>query len=201
MIFVYYSFCDQFTLQRTATGLKAKIIQLLGIIARYYPAVVDETQVKKLKRWCMDSVTAQLNGSAKIEGNVISGYMDCMNSILFRDENAVETQSDESDKILNAIYKVLVAFQGQSRYFAPISALVLFKDHSSLFSNLILSNYQKLDDAFFYWASHHNPNAYKFGLGAYEEFIKRVSTILCENAESDSRSAITDNAILTVRSN
>lgn len=145
----------------------------------------------------MDNLIAQLNGSVKLEANAVSGYMDCLNSLLYRDD-LIKPQSDESDKILNAIHKVLVIFQNQTRYAAPISALVLFKDHSSLFSNLILLNYQKLYDVLFFWASHHNPNCYKFGLGAYEELVKRVSIALYEDIESSNVTTARDNKILKV---
>lgn len=192
------SFCDQFTQQRTPMGVKAKIVQLLGVIARYYPSVVDEAQLKKIKRWCMDNITAQVNGSVKLEANAISGYMDCMNSILYRSETIIKAQSDDSDKILSSIHKILVIYQGQGRYAAPISALMLFKEHSELFSNLLILNYQKIYDVLFYWASHHNSNAYKYGLGAYEEFIKRISITLYDDMESETRNKVADNAILAV---
>lgn len=169
------SFCDQYTL-RKPTSVTAKTIELLGTIARSCPDIVEGTQINRLKRWCLDLLDQQLSSKSKVEGPAITGYLTCLNSILYRDDNVIQPQSNESNKLFNDIIKVLYGFKAASRYDAPIAAMKLFKEHSGLFYNLILSNCEKLYEGLHYWASHRNTNTYKYGLAAYEEFLRQVTS-------------------------
>jgi hypothetical protein len=117
----------------------------------------------------------QLSSKAKPESAAITGYLTCLNSILYRNDNVIQPQSNESNKLFNDIIKVLYGFKDANRFAAPIAAMMLFKEHSELFYNLILSNCEKLYEGLHYWASHHNPNTYKYGLAAYEEFLRQVN--------------------------
>ncbi|KAI8079021.1 uncharacterized protein B0P05DRAFT_470219, partial [Gilbertella persicaria] len=191
---LYEIFSGQYITEKKSAIVKAKILELLGTIARFYPQVVTETKLKTLKRWCFDSVTHQVSNQAKSagEGNIISGGLTCINSLLRRPDLGITCGSEESNKLFDVLVKVLIGFKDATRFAAPLSALVLFRENAKLFGHLILPHCEKLYDCLQFWASHHNVISYKFGVAAYEEFLRQasLSVVLYENIEGIRETAI-----------
>jgi hypothetical protein len=76
---------------------------------------------------------------------------------------------------------VMEKYPGTARYQPPISALAIFKEHTDFFSNMFVSHWKELFESLHYWATHHNNNIYKYGLQAYEQYLRQLSTILYHN--------------------
>ncbi|KAI8641990.1 hypothetical protein BD408DRAFT_483034 [Parasitella parasitica] len=181
----YKTFADEYVVKGTPT-VKAKIIELLGEIARYYPTIVNEQQLSRLKRWCFDNLTDQTSNDKKFEHATSLGYLNCLDSLIYRtDVEIVAKNSSDSDKLFHIILIILDKMANSNRYATPIAALNLFYHHTKLFSNLLLPSCEKLYACLYSWAGHHNTDAYKFGLLAFEEFIKQLSNVLYHNIQGE----------------
>jgi DNA-dependent protein kinase catalytic subunit len=147
----------------------------LGIIARFYPDIAQETQVQRLKRWCFDNLSDQTSNNKEIENTTAQGYLSCLDSLIYRkDIVLIPKNSQDSEKLFNILVKIWITTNNASRSATPIAALALFYHHARLFSNLLLPNSEKLYDCLYSWAHHHNPSVCKHGLHTFEEFIKEV---------------------------
>ncbi|KAI8354648.1 hypothetical protein BD560DRAFT_455990 [Blakeslea trispora] len=181
-------FSSHYITERKSTTVRAKILELLGMIAKYHQGIVPESKLLTLKRWCFDSVIHQVSNQSKNEGegNMISGALVCINSLLHRSS----FESEELAQLLQIIIKVLYAYKEASRFAAPLSALVLFRENASLFSHLVLTHCERLNGCLQFWASHHNVTCYKFGVASYEEFLRQLSVALLENIDGSRETAI-----------
>lgn len=176
---IFKRFIDTYTLPKTKLpgGVKAKVIELLGKIARYYPEIPGENGLQMVKRWCFDNLTVQMK-SATPEGQVVAGSLFCLNNVLFREEeNFVAHMNDNADKLFQIILQVLTKYLDATRYVSVQAALELFSQHTPLFSTMLTlpNQWKDLFNVLQYWASHHNIQTYKFGLRAYEQYIRQVS--------------------------
>lgn len=71
-------FTREFTLAVTKTPatVKGRILELLGMIVRYYPEhAVDEGKVKTLQRWCLDTLDNQLFQQPKVDNSLVAGAL------------------------------------------------------------------------------------------------------------------------------
>lgn len=173
-----------YTLPKTKlpSGVRGKLFGLLGTMARYYFEFIGSERIIELKRWCFDRLNQQLRGGLDTELQVISGALYCLYNIIYCDDQvAIKPYTDDSAALFKIILTVLQMFQITTRYDPVIAALALFKDHIGLFSNYLPLYWKELFDALNYWASHHNPQTYKHGLGAFEQFIKQVDNIWLYN--------------------
>lgn len=158
--------------------VRGKLFGLLGTMARYYPESIGSDRIIELKRWCFDGLNQQLKGGSDVDMPVISGGLYCLYNIVYcNDEVSIKPYTDDSAALFKIILSVLEMFQLTARYDPVIAALALFKDHISLFSNFLPIYWKELFDVLNYWASHHNAQTYKHGLGAFEQFIRQVKEI------------------------
>ncbi|KAI8352478.1 hypothetical protein EDC96DRAFT_546617 [Choanephora cucurbitarum] len=185
---IYEVFSSHYITEKKSTTVKAKILELLGMMAQYHTQIVSEAKRSTLKRWCFDSVLHQVSNQAKTEGegNIISGSLTCLNSLLHR----FSFESEEIAQLLQVIIKVLYAFRETSRFAAPLSALILFRENASLFSHLVLPHCERLYGSLQFWATHHNVACYKFGVASYEEFLRQLSVALYDNVDGARETAI-----------
>ncbi|KAL9555838.1 hypothetical protein MBANPS3_002175 [Mucor bainieri] len=187
---IYKDFSDDYVSSGKSATVKAKIIELLGSIARYHPEVVDQKQLERLKHWCFENLTLQASKTEKFEHQTSQGYLNCLNSLICRkDVQLVPKNSNESEKLFHIVLKILQAMSDTTRYGTPVAAMALFTRHARLFSNLLLPNSEKLYVCLYSWAGHHNNEASKNGLLAFEEFIKELSTVLYHNILGDREQA------------
>ncbi|KAK4516378.1 uncharacterized protein ATC70_011349 [Mucor velutinosus] len=183
---IYKDFSNDYCTSGKTATVKAKIIELLGSIARYHPKVVEKQQLEQLKRWCFESLLLQASNTQKFEHQTSQGCLNCLNSLICRrDVELVPKNSNESEKLFHIMLRILQNMQDTNRYGAPIAAMGLFTRHARLFSNLLLPNSEKLYICLYTWAGHHNNEASKNGLLAFEEFIKELSTVLYHNIQGE----------------
>ncbi|CEP16992.1 hypothetical protein [Parasitella parasitica] len=181
----YKTFAEEYVVKGTPT-VKAKTIELLGQIARYHSTIVNEQQLSRLKRWCFDNLIDQTSNAKKFEHATSLGYLNCLDSLIYRkDVEIVAKNSSDSDKLFHIILNILERMSNSNRYGTPIAALNLFYHHTKLFSNLLLPNGERLYVCLYSWAGHHNTDAYKFGLLAFEGFIKQLSNVLYHNIQGE----------------
>lgn len=173
-----YSFTELYTLPKTKLpmGVKAKIIELLGKIARYYPEIPGNHGLQLIKRWCFDDLNYQMK-SDRPEGQAVAGGLYCLNSILYCEEDSFVASINESaDKLFHIIFTVLSKYQDASRYTAVQAALELFSNHTSLFGTMLTTpeHWKNLFNILETWASHQNVQTKKFALNAFDQYIRQV---------------------------
>ncbi|KAG0763147.1 hypothetical protein G6F62_000892 [Rhizopus arrhizus] len=182
---LYRRFSDMYTLPptRISASVKAKVIELLGTIARFYPNALKEHDPYSLKRWCLDSLEHILANKTN-ENAFIPGAINCLNSILFfKACNLIEPESTDSDRLFNILLKLIYLPSDASRYSDTIAALELFATHTYLFKNLILPNCEKLHRDLQTCSTHQNRLLFKYGTFAYDKFLITLADILCKNID------------------
>lgn len=130
-----------------------------------------------VKRWCFDNLTLQMK-SATPEGQVVAGCLFCLNNVLFcEEENFAAHINDNADKLFQIILQVLTKYLDATRYVSVQAALELFSQHTPIFATMLTlpNQWKDLFNVLQYWASHHNIQTYKFGLRAFEQYIRQVS--------------------------
>lgn len=170
-------YSDDITLPKTRLpgGVQGKMFILLGTIARYYPDILEPKQLAQLKRWCFDILKYQIKDIAEAEVQVLSGALRCLNNLVYCDnEDSIKRNKQDVENLFKIILTIITKFQGITRFDPVIAALALFRDHTDLFSSYLVTYGKALFDSLNYWASHHNNQTYKHGLGAYEQYIRQV---------------------------
>lgn len=169
-------FDREYSISGKSPTVKAKIVELLGSIARYHPSVIEKPTLERLKGECLKNLSVQANKTEKIEHQTSQGYLNCLNSLICRkDVELVPKNSSESETLFHIILRILQSMLDTNRYGTPVAAMALFTRHARLFSNLLLPNSENLYVCLYRWAGHHNIEASKNGLLAFEEFIKEVA--------------------------
>lgn len=172
---IYRRFSDMYTLPptRLPVSVKAKVIELLGTIARFYPNLLNQNDPQILKRWCLDSLDYILNNTSN-DYAFISGAVNCLNTLLSSKNHLIEPESRESDRLFNILLKLLYIPPDINRYTDTIAALELFTSHTHLFTNLILPNCEKLYKFLQICSTHQNRLVFKYGTFAYDKFLIAV---------------------------
>ncbi|KAI8057472.1 hypothetical protein BDF21DRAFT_319929, partial [Thamnidium elegans] len=181
---IYKKYSDDITLPKTRLpgGVQGKMFVLLGTIARYYPDILEPKQLVQLKRRCFDILKYQIKDIAEAEVQVLSGALRCLNSLAYCDnEDSIKRNKQDVESLFTIILTMITKFQGTTRFDPVIAALALFRDHTDMFSSYLVTYGKALFDSLNYWASHHNNQTYKHGLGAYEQFIRQLSLVLYHN--------------------
>ncbi|ORE12935.1 hypothetical protein BCV71DRAFT_230098, partial [Rhizopus microsporus] len=181
---IYRRFSDMYTLPptRLPVSVKAKVIELLGTIARFYPNLLNQNDPQILKRWCLDSLDYILNNTSN-DYAFISGAVNCLNTLLSSKNHLIEPESRESDRLFNILLKLLYIPPDINRYTDTIAALELFTSHTHLFTNLILPNCEKLYKFLHVCSTHQNRLVFKHGTFAYDKFLIALTEILCKNLD------------------
>ncbi|KAF1799211.1 hypothetical protein FB192DRAFT_1333067 [Mucor lusitanicus] len=183
---IYKTFDREYSISGKSPTVKAKIVELLGSIARYHPSVIEKPTLERLKGECLKNLSVQANKTEKIEHQTSQGYLNCLNSLICRkDVELVPKNSSESETLFHIILRILQSMLDTNRYGTPVAAMALFTRHARLFSNLLLPNSENLYVCLYRWAGHHNIEASKNGLLAFEEFIKELSTVLYHNIQGE----------------
>ena len=154
-------------------GVKGRVLEILGKIARCYPDIPGTAGFNMLKRRCFTELTHQLNAPST-EDQIVAGCLFCLDNMLYRDE---ADMTGEIDNLFHLLCKIFVKYRDAKRYAVIQAALTLFTNHTALFSGLLTlpNQWKELFVILEMWASHHNPTTYKIGLAAFEKYIKQVS--------------------------
>ncbi|KAI8973301.1 hypothetical protein BDF20DRAFT_642731 [Mycotypha africana] len=202
---IYDKFMEQYTMSSVRPTAKQRIVELLGTIAKNYPQLVDGKEANsKLKRWCFQGLNHESKRHfADAELSLVTGYLTCIDILLYRQEEEeqmgiskeeafviLQPQSPEVQQLFNHILIIITTSKDTNRYQAVIAALSLFKNHCEMFSKLLMDRYVNLYRELHYWATHYNSTCYKFGLGAFEEFLRQLSVVLFHNIHGDREKAI-----------
>ncbi len=174
-----YRFTDLYTLPKTKLpgGVQAKVIELLGKIARYYPEIPGDNGLQLIKKWCFDGLNAQMKSKSP-ENQVIAGFLYCIDNILYCEEDSfVGCINESSDQLFQIVFTILTKYKDATRYAAVQAGLAIFTHHTSLFGTMLTTpnHWKDLFDILEQLASHTNPQTKNFGLNAFDQYVRQVS--------------------------
>ncbi|KAI9251049.1 hypothetical protein BY458DRAFT_444504 [Sporodiniella umbellata] len=177
---IYNRFSSMYTLppSKVSPTIKAKLLELLGTLARFYPSQVKDPIL--LKTWCLNSLDHTVFKNPK-ESAFTPGALNCLNSVLCCKIRLIEPESDESDRLFQIILNLLRISSDLTRYTSTISALDLFSAHTSLFKNMILPHCEELYKYLQVGSTHHNRSLFKHATFAYDHFLIALADIIYIN--------------------
>ncbi|KAG1469634.1 hypothetical protein G6F56_003147 [Rhizopus delemar] len=166
------------TSTKVTPTVKGKVVELLGTITRFYPAIVNEPST--LERWCLNSLDYVVFKKPK-DIAIVPGVINCLNSLLFCNIRLIEPESEESGRLFRVLLELFRLPSDVTRYAGATSALELFATHTYLFKNMVLPHCEELYKYLQTCSTHQNRLLFKHGTYAYDKFLITLSEILCIN--------------------
>ncbi|KAF9205542.1 hypothetical protein BGZ49_003876 [Haplosporangium sp. Z 27] len=123
---------------KMAPIVKAEVLEVLGIIARYFPEVAERRQIM-LIHWCISTITDQLKPGIKQTLKLIAGALLGLDNCLY---SFSEKAEQDVPLILQIIKKLVNVPEDLSQYATPIAALDLFAHHIHLFRSKLIEIYE-----------------------------------------------------------
>ncbi|KAI8384548.1 uncharacterized protein BYT42DRAFT_493256, partial [Radiomyces spectabilis] len=181
---IYQNFYHKFPVGTAPTTFEARILELLGVVAKYHSDVMTNSQIKTIQRWCVGTLHYQLFEARKAENSLIAGSFKCINAMLSSSKFKIEPGkwSADSKKIYRAIKEVWNMPGDLARFMAPIAALELFANHAQLFDGEMIKDSQLLLDQLQKMAHHGNRDLSKLGYRALETLFKQESVALAQHS-------------------
>ena len=107
-----------FATQQSKMGgtVKAEVLEVLGMVARYFPAIAAERQ-ESIVRWCLTTVETQLSAGKKQELSLVAGAIIGLDSCLY---SFSESALTKVPTILRFIKTLVNVPEDLSRYAAPV---------------------------------------------------------------------------------
>ncbi|KAF8937820.1 hypothetical protein BGZ58_002088 [Dissophora ornata] len=122
-----------------ASTVKAEVLQVLGIIARYFPKAAEKRERHSiLMRWCLTTIQEQLKRDAKQELTLVAGALVGLDNCLYSFEDAA---AKDVPTIMQLIKMLVNVPDDLSRFATPIAALDLFAHHIHLFRPKLIDIY------------------------------------------------------------
>lgn len=170
------------TSTKVTPTVKGKVVELLGTITRFYPAIVNEPST--LERWCLNSLDYVVFKKPK-DIAIVPGVINCLNSLLFCNIRLIEPESEESGRLFRVLLELFRLPSDVTRYAGATSALELFATHTYLFKNMVLPHCEELYKYLQTCSTHQNRLLFKHGTYAYDKFLITVSFFFFFNIVQD----------------
>ncbi|KAF9934906.1 hypothetical protein FBU30_010173 [Linnemannia zychae] len=162
--------------QQTKMGgtVKAEVLELLGLVARYFPTIAAERQ-ESIIRWCMSTVESQLSTGGKQELSLIAGAIIGLDNCLF---SFSESASSKVPAILQFIKILVNVPEDLSRFAAPVAALDLFAHHIHLFRPMLIEIYEWMYQRIAGYCEHSHDKMSKCGYNSLDVFLQEIANVL-----------------------
>ncbi|KAG0254733.1 hypothetical protein BG011_005543 [Mortierella polycephala] len=102
---------------KLASTVKAEVLEVLGIIARYYPKIAEERHTA-IMRWCLSTVQEQLKPGAKQELSLVAGALVGLDNFLYGFAHAA---TKDVPTILQIVKTLVNVPEDLSRFATPIA--------------------------------------------------------------------------------
>ncbi|KAF7728428.1 hypothetical protein EC973_006106 [Apophysomyces ossiformis] len=205
---IYKKYSRQFTLATTKVPdtVKARILELLGVIAKYHPDLIDEQRSQTYIRWCISTLEQQLLHQQKANNAIVAGAFNGFTAFAYCKNSTMASASVESDKLYRVVNIVFHIPEDLSRFAAPMgntvadngntkcsyAALELFASHIQLFSNHMIADGEKLFGQIRTLCDHRNKDISKLAYKSMEALLKQVANTMANTtAGSKEKQAFT----------
>ncbi|KAF8935223.1 hypothetical protein BGZ52_000691 [Haplosporangium bisporale] len=155
---------------KTASTVKAEILELMGIIARYYPKCMEDRSMT-LMRWYLTIGQDQMKPGAKIDMSLMAGALIGLDNCLYSFSDKV---TRDIPLLLELIKKLVNVPDDLSRYAVPIAALDLFTHHIQLFRGNLIDVYEWMYQKITGFCAHPTAKMHKCGFSALDVFLKEI---------------------------
>ncbi|KAF9360792.1 hypothetical protein BGX26_007743 [Mortierella sp. AD094] len=166
---------------KMASTVKAEVLEVLGIIARYFPKVAERRQAM-LMRWCLTTITDQLRPGAKQELTLVAGALVGLDNCLY-------SFSDKATKDVPAILQLIKTLvnvpEDLSRFATPIAALDLFAHHIHLFRSKLIEIYEWMYQRIAGYCEHSHNGMSKCGYNSLDVFLQEMASVLTESETTE----------------
>ncbi|KAF9390467.1 hypothetical protein CPB97_009177 [Podila verticillata] len=166
---------------KTASTVKAEILELMGIIARYYPKCMEDRSTT-LMRWYLTIGQDQMKPGAKIDMSLMAGALIGLDSCLYSFSDKV---TRDIPLLLELIKKLVNVPDDLSRYAVPIAALDLFAHHIQLFRGNLIDVYEWMYQKITGFCAHPTAKMHKCGFSALDVFLKEIADILTNSPTTE----------------
>ncbi|KAF9909938.1 hypothetical protein EC991_007741 [Linnemannia zychae] len=162
--------------QQTKMGgtVKAEVLEVLGMVARYFPTIATEHQ-ESIVRWCLNTVETQLSAGGKQELSLVAGALIGLDNCLY---NFSESASSKVPTIMRFVKTLVNVPEDLSRYAAPVAALDLFAHHIQLFRPLLIDIYEWMYQRIAGYCEHTHDKMSKCGYNALDVFLQEIANVL-----------------------
>ncbi|KAF9135211.1 hypothetical protein BGW39_004143 [Mortierella sp. 14UC] len=162
--------------QQTKMGgtVKAEVLEVLGMVARYFPTIATERQ-ESIIRWCLNTVETQLSAGGKQELTLVAGALIGLDNCLY---SFSESASSKVPTIMRFVKTLVNVPEDLSRYAAPVAALDLFAHHIHLFRPLLIDIYEWMYQRIAGYCEHTHDNMSKCGYNALDVFLQEIANVL-----------------------
>ncbi|KAF9439193.1 hypothetical protein BGZ76_009365 [Entomortierella beljakovae] len=166
---------------KMASTVKAEVLEVLGIIARYYPKVAEKRHTM-LIRWCLMTIQDQLKPGSKQELTLVAGALVGLDNCLFSfSEKAVK----DVPTILQLIKTLVNVPEDLSRFATPIAALDLFAHHIHLFRSRLIEIYEWMYQRIAGYCEHSHAGMSKSGYNSLDVFLQEMAGVLTESQTTE----------------
>ncbi|KAF9401271.1 hypothetical protein BGX21_002182 [Mortierella sp. AD011] len=155
---------------KMASTVKAEVLEVLGIIARYFPKVAERRQAM-LMRWCLTTITDQLRPGAKQELVLVAGALVGLDNCLY---NFSDKAVKDVPAILQLIKTLVNVPEDLSRFATPVAALDLFAHHIHLFRSKLIEIYEWMYQRIAGYCEHSHVGMSKCGYNSLDVFLQEV---------------------------
>ncbi|KAG0357941.1 hypothetical protein BG005_002930 [Podila minutissima] len=157
---------------KTGSTVKAEILELMGIIARYYPKSMEDRSAT-LMRWCLTVGQDQLKPGAKVDMSHLAGALIGLDNCLYSFSDKI---TRDIPLLLQLVKKLVNVPDDMSRYAVPIAALDLFTHHVQLFRANLIDVYEWMYHKIAGFCAHPASKMHKCGFAALDVFLKEFFT-------------------------
>ncbi|KAG0050163.1 hypothetical protein BGZ83_005055 [Gryganskiella cystojenkinii] len=160
--------------------VKAEVLEVLGLIARFYPKIAPE-KYPMVIRWCLGTVQTQLQ-SSKQELTLIAGAILGLDGCLY---NFAEKVANDVPTILQLIKTLVNVPDDLSRFATPIAALDLFSHHIHLFRKYLIDIYDWMYQRIAAYCEHSHTSMSKSGYNALDVFLREMADLLTNSPTTE----------------
>ncbi|KAF9116341.1 hypothetical protein BGX27_003334 [Mortierella sp. AM989] len=162
---------------KMASTVKAEVLEVLGIIARYFPKVAERRQVM-IVRWCLTTINDQLKPGAKQELILVAGALVGLDNCLY---SFADKATKDVPAILQLIKTLVNVPEDLSRFATPVAALDLFAHHIHLFRPKLIEIYEWMYQRIASYCEHSHNGMSKCGYNSLDVFLQEMASVLTES--------------------
>ncbi|KAF9184663.1 hypothetical protein BGZ51_003206 [Haplosporangium sp. Z 767] len=166
---------------KMASTVKAEVLEVLGIIARYYPKIAEERHTM-IMRWCLSTVQEQLKPGAKHELSLVAGALIGLDNFLYGFAHAA---TKDVPTILQIVKTLVNVPEDLSRFATPIAALDLFAHHIHLFRSKLIDIYEWMYQRIASYCEHSHIGMSKCGYKSLDVFLQEMADVLTSSETTE----------------
>ncbi|KAJ3289778.1 hypothetical protein HK104_007244 [Borealophlyctis nickersoniae] len=166
-------------LSKLTASVKACILDLLGMIARFYPKHVDARQRSQLQRFYIQNLETLFNVRGKeIDLTLVAGTMKGLNHFMFTFSPGDKAVGKDLALIFKCIKHVIQPTGDLTRYEVPKAGLQMIIDHAPQFGSLLFGDYRAIYDNLKEMSAHKNRDLQKMGFTSIDAFLRQIANVL-----------------------